>query len=52
MLVYPTVKRHLGVCYRSDAELSLAANAFLKCMQRFVPTSRGLSGEVAKTGRR
>lgn len=52
LLVRPTVKRHLGVYFRSDAELSPAAHAFLQHLQRFVRTSRGLPDEAADTSTR
>lgn len=52
LLVRPTVKRHLGVYFRSDAELSPAAHALLQHMQVFVRTSRRLPDEAADTGKR
>ncbi|MBB3641672.1 LysR family transcriptional regulator [Variovorax atrisoli] len=47
MLVRPTVKRQMGVYWRNDAALTPAANAFLKHLQSFVRTNRGLPDEAA-----
>lgn len=52
LLVRPTVKRHLGVFFRSDAELSPAAAAFLEHLRAFVRTGRGMPDEAADTARR
>lgn len=52
LLVRPTVKRHLGVFYRSDAELSPAAAAFLQHTQTFVRSGRGLPDEAADVAKR
>ncbi len=49
MLVRPTVERNMGVYSRSDAELTPAANAFLKHMQAFGLKSKGsLPDEAAE----
>ncbi|MGQ3178865.1 MAG: LysR family transcriptional regulator [Variovorax sp.] len=48
MLVRPTVKRNMGVYSRSDAELTPAANAFLKHMQAFVKSKGSLPDEAAE----
>lgn len=52
LLVRPTVKRHLCVFSRSDAELSPAAAAFLQHLQAYVRSGRGLPDEAADTTNR
>jgi hypothetical protein len=52
LLVRPTVKRRLGVFYRSDAELSPAAAAFLKHTLTFVKSGHGLPDEAADVAKR